>query len=342
MPAGAHLSLRNVTKRFPGSARPAVDRVRMEADERAFLALLGPSGCGKTTLLRLIAGFESPDSGSIALGGRTVAGDGVWLPPERRGVGMVFQDFALFPHLTVSGNVRFGLGRHPEARWREAHVLELVGMTGLEHRYPHELSGGQQQRVALARALAPQPQVILMDEPLSNLDVQMRLRLRQELRTILKSEGVTGVLVTHDQEEALSLADWVAVMHDGRIEQMGRPEEVHEAPATRFVAAFVTQANFVDRAAAPRGLLPADAEGEVMIRREDLVLTADPGGPATVVDRQFLGRDYCYRVESPGLVLFARTPAACVLEPGMRVRPSVHPSRIRTFDQAPAETVAQI
>jgi iron(III) transport system ATP-binding protein len=324
-----HIILSQVTKRFAGLAHPAVDQVSLEAPEGCFLALLGPSGCGKTTLLRLIAGFESPDAGSIRLGGRLVAGNGVCVPPERRGVGMVFQDFALFPHLTVAENAAFGLKGAPDAAARAAHVLELAGLRGLERRYPHELSGGQQQRVAVARALAPRPQVIVMDEPLSNLDVQMRLHLRHEIRAILKAEGVTGILVTHDQEEALSLAGWVGVMRDGRLEQGGPPEEIYANPATRFVAEFVTQANFVGPDVARLlGLEPG--AGSCMIRQEDLVLTPGGDGPGLILDRQFVGREYACAVDVQGTRLRARIPPGSSLLPGGRVH--VKALRGRWFD----------
>ncbi|MGB3493819.1 MAG: ABC transporter ATP-binding protein [Elainellaceae cyanobacterium] len=254
------LSLDRVTRQYDRSQAPAVCQVSLTLHDGELLGLLGPSGCGKTTLLRLIAGFERPQAGSISLGQQIVAGDR-WLPPEKRGIGMVFQDYALFPHLTVGKNVAFGLRqRGLGQRWRyglrsgkptlDIHqrvreVLELVGLSGLEQRFPHQLSGGQQQRVALARALAPFPQMVLLDEPLSNLDAKVRLQLRQELRDIIKSAGASGIFVTHDQEEALSICDRVAVMRQGHIEQMGSPEDLYQVPASRFVAEFVTQANFV-------------------------------------------------------------------------------------------------
>jgi iron(III) transport system ATP-binding protein len=345
----SQLRLEGVSKRFSSSERPAVERASLEVAEGCFATLLGPSGCGKTTLLRLIAGFERPDEGRILLAGRQVAGGGAWVPPERRGVGMVFQDYALFPHLTVLQNVAFGLkysipaGRG--ASKRASHVIELVGLRGFEDRFPHELSGGQQQRVAVARALAPKPQLILMDEPLSNLDAQLRVRLRQELRAILGSEGVTGLLVTHDLEEALSLADLVAVMQDGRIEQAGSPETLCESPATRFVAEFVTQANFLPARRVPEGILteigllaappcrcaPSGA-GEVMIRQEDLLMRPSEDGQAIIAEREFLGREYSYRIRTgSGMLLRARTPVSNGLQPGTRVSLSASPERLRLF-----------
>ncbi|GEM_PF-94147 len=246
------LFLDQVTRQYNRSQAPAVCRVSLKLHNGELLGLLGPSGCGKTTLLRLIAGFERPQSGSIYLGQQPVAGVS-WRPPEKRGIGMVFQDYALFPHLTVAKNIAFGLRqggfgkrwRTPDIRQRVKEVLALVDLSGLEERFPHQLSGGQQQRVALARALAPFPHMVLLDEPLSNLDAKVRLQLRQELRDIIKSAGASGIFVTHDQEEALSICDRVVVMHDGHIEQIGSPEVLYQSPASRFVAEFVTQANFV-------------------------------------------------------------------------------------------------
>lgn len=260
-PSSEVLYLDQVTRQYDRSQTPAVCQVSLKLHDGELLGLLGPSGCGKTTLLRLIAGFERPQSGAIYLGQQPVAGD-TWLPPEKRGIGMVFQDYALFPHLTVGKNVAFGLRQQGSGQWwrygllrsgkptldirqRVREVLDLVGLSGLEQRFPHQLSGGQQQRVALARALAPFPHMVLLDEPLSNLDAKVRLQLRQELRDIIKSAGASGIFVTHDQEEALSICDRVAVMRQGHIEQIGSPEDLYQTPASRFVAEFVTQANFV-------------------------------------------------------------------------------------------------
>jgi iron(III) transport system ATP-binding protein len=253
-PESVILHLENVTKQFSRHEPAAVNQVSLSLDQGELVSFLGPSGCGKTTLLRLIAGFERPQSGSIAIAEAIVAGQGKWVPPEKREVGMVFQDYALFPHLNVQKNIAFGLRNlasqrnnliEVELQKRIDEVLELVGLSGLANRYPHELSGGQQQRVALARALAPSPRLILLDEPLSNLDVQVRLRLRQELREILKRSHTSAIFVTHDQEEALSIADRVAVMRNGQLEQFGTPEDIYGKPASKFVAEFVTQANFL-------------------------------------------------------------------------------------------------
>lgn len=238
---GAHLLvLRGVTKRF--GEVTALEDIRFAVGFGEVVVLLGPSGSGKTTLLRLIAGLERPDAGSIVLNGDLVADPerGVWVPPERRGVGFVFQDCALFPHMTALQNVAFALPHLPrrERRARAQAMLEQVGVSHRARRYPHELSGGEQQRVALARALAPRPRVLLLDEPLSHLDRGLRVRLRAELRGLLRRLGITAVFVTHDQEEAFELGDRWVVLRQGHIEQIGSPKELLQNPKTRFVAEF--------------------------------------------------------------------------------------------------------
>jgi len=241
------IQLDRVSKQFwPGPVR-AVEDVSLEVMEGEIVTLLGPSGCGKTTTLRLIAGFEIPDGGSLRIGGRPVAGPGVWVPPEKRGVGMVFQDYALFPHLSVGENVMFGLDRVPrrQRKDRAREVLKILDLQAHFDRYPHELSGGQQQRVALARALAPEPLVILMDEPFSNLDAHLRNQIRDEVVEILRGTGVTCILVSHDQRDALAISDRVAVMNRGRIEQVGSPREIYKHPESVFVATFVGRTNLL-------------------------------------------------------------------------------------------------
>jgi iron(III) transport system ATP-binding protein len=279
----------------------AVNDLDLEVRRGEILALLGPSGCGKTTTLRLIAGFESPDSGTVEVGGRTVTGPGTNVPPEKRRVGMVFQDYALFPHLSIEQNVAYGLPGGKKRKGRVEEVLALAHLEGLGDRMPHELSGGQQQRVALARALAPEPAVVLLDEPFSNLDASLRARVRSEMREILRDAGATAVFVTHDQEEALSLADEVAVMMRGTIVQTAPPEKLYHRPATREVAGFVGDANFLPgtvedgHVRCELGTIPIVGNGhgevEVMLRPEALVLRALPDGQATVEDREFYGHD---------------------------------------------------
>jgi iron(III) transport system ATP-binding protein len=300
----------------------------------AVVALVGPSGCGKTTTLRIIAGFDAPDAGEVRVGGRLVAGLGVWVPPEHRRVGMVFQHLALFPHLDVAGNVAYGLrGSSGAERKRRVHeMLELVGLVGYEARFPEQLSGGQAQRVALARALAPDPDVVLLDEPFSSLDVSLRAEVRREVRRILATAGATALLVTHDQDEALALGDLVAVMLDGSIAQVGRPEEVYRRPATPAVAEFLGDANLVEGVV--RGAVLETEMGELalvadrddgpalgLLRPEDLDLERAPDGPGTVLDVEYHGHDQLVTVALlSGRVLRARVHARHRFPPGCRVR----------------------
>ena len=272
------------------------------------LVLLGPSGCGKTTTLRLIAGFEQVDDGRIEIDGQVVAdGRRHHLPPEKRRVGMVFQDYAIFPHLNVAQNVAFGLkGRHTQARVET--MLEMVGLPGLGQQMPHELSGGQQQRVALARALAPEPAVLLLDEPFSNLDYGRRVQMRHEVRQVLKQNKATAVFVTHDQEEALFLGDQIAVMNEGRLEQMGTPQQIFHQPQTRFVAEFMGQTDFIRGEVTEQGVatamgvvaqksgLAAGTAVTVAVRPDDVALVADEGGNGRILSRQFIGIAAIYKV----------------------------------------------
>ncbi|MDQ2915181.1 MAG: ABC transporter ATP-binding protein [Chloroflexota bacterium] len=242
-PADAHLRVEHVTKRF--GTVPAVDDVSFSVPRGSFATLLGPSGCGKTTTLRMIAGFYDPDEGDIVLGGRRINN----LPAHRRGTAMVFQDYALFPHMTVKDNVGYGLRiakvSKADRERRVTETLAFVGLNGLEDRWPSQLSGGQQQRVAVARALVIEPQVLLLDEPLSNLDAKLREQLRVEMRILQRRLGMTFVYVTHDQEEALSLSDWIAVMNKGKVEQAGTPWDIYYHPRTEFLADFVGSVNLV-------------------------------------------------------------------------------------------------
>lgn len=305
--SGETLVLRcdRVRKQFGSAA--ALDGFDLQLRKGTLLALLGPSGCGKTTALRVIAGFERPDSGEVWVGNRKVAGRGSWVVPEKRSIGMVFQDWALFPHLDVWHNVAFGIPRGRDERVRE--VLELVDLTGLEKRLPHELSGGQQQRVALARALAPSPEVILLDEPFSNLDATLRASVRAEVRHVLREAGATAIFVTHDQEEALSMADELAVMVAGRVAQVGAPHQVYGMPADSRVAALVGEANFFrgvvreQTAFTPLGDMAApglsDGPVEIMVRPESVHLTHEEEAPARIVDAQFYGHDQLVRAVLP-------------------------------------------
>ena len=311
------IALKSLAKSY-GPVR-AVDGLDLELESGSIAALLGPSGCGKTTTLRLIAGFEKPDTGTVVVGGRTLAGPGAFMPPERRRIGMVFQDYALFPHLDVAANVAYGLGRNHESA-RVERALAMVGLADSASRAVAELSGGQQQRVALARALAPTPELVLLDEPFSNLDATLRERVRAEVREILLEAGVTALFVTHDQEEALSLADTVAVMRAGRIEQVGTPEEIYLRPASRWMAEFVGEIEVLPgeanggRAECELGSLPSEAgiEGavDVLVRPESLAIGLQ--GPqraasAEVVSRQFFGHDQLVELRLPsGQVIRSR------------------------------------
>jgi len=274
----AGIVLDGVSKRF-GTVE-AVRDVSLDVADREFVTLLGPSGCGKTTLLRLVAGFITPDTGTIRIGDAVVSRPGAAVPPEQRGMGMVFQNYAVWPHKTVYENVAFGLEvrkvPRAEARARVARVLELVNLAGLEGRYPAQLSGGQQQRVALARSLVVEPAILLLDEPLSNLDAKLRERMRWELKELQRRTGITFLYVTHDQSEAMALSDRIAVMHEGRVAQYGPPREVYSRPASRTVADFMGLVNLI-----PARVVRADgAEGIVAVGGDHPVAVALPRGTA--------------------------------------------------------------
>jgi iron(III) transport system ATP-binding protein len=326
------LACAGLVKRFGDTV--AVDGVDLEVPRGSLTALLGPSGCGKTTVLRMIAGLLDPDAGTIEVHGRRVTGPDVAIPPERRNIGMVFQDYALFPHLSVARNVGYGLSSLPrrERRTRTGEALELVGLSGLGDRLPTALSGGQQQRVALARALAPQPDLVLLDEPFSNLDAALRATVREDVRTILRAADQTAVFVTHDQEEALSLADRVAVMEAGRLHQLADPQTLYTQPATRFVAEFVGEADVLPGRRAGRFLvdtpigrlatasaLTSDTTA-VVIRPESLRLRRAPEGPGLVVGITYFGHDQLIQVDiGQGRTLRSRRGPQLDLERGDRV-----------------------
>ena len=359
------LQLKNITKAYGSKTKRDIlvlNNVNLMLKHGELLGLLGPSGCGKTTLLRVIAGFEAVSEGTVEIAGKVVCTNCDFVAAEKRNTGMVFQDYALFPHLTVEENIAFGLknrnrkhsrgiffsnkqfDRQIEQRVEE--VLELVGLIALKKRYPHQLSGGQQQRISLARALAPQPALILLDEPLSNLDVQVRHRLRAEIRAILKAAGTSAIFVTHDREEALAIADKIAVMREGKIEQVGTPEEIYLHPQSRFVGEFVSQANFLparkkDRVwvtelgevrVGDRSIEMSADEGDLMLRQEDIILTRDVTSQTVVIERQFLGREYHYCVEtSSGKRIHARTDLSHAIAVGTKVRLSLNVTSPKIF-----------
>lgn len=329
------VALRRVSKFFDDV--PAVNKLTFEVYQGQFLAILGPSGCGKTTTLRLLAGFETPDEGEIDINGRVVSSPTVFVPPEKRKIGMVFQSYALFPHLNVAKNVAYGLPRGFGRNKQVEAALKMVQLEHLGQRMPHELSGGQQQRIALARALAPEPALILLDEPFSNLDAGLRHKVRQEMRQILRQADMTAVFVTHDQEEALSLCDKIAVMLDGSIEQVDNPYDVYEQPANKAVAKFIGEANFL--AGHADGYKVSCELGdsvsyrhytgpvEVMLRPEALTPTLDEAGSVKIIDREYFGRDQILICVLPsGVQVRVRLLGAdMAFAPGKRLRLNLPP-----------------
>jgi iron(III) transport system ATP-binding protein len=327
----ALLTLENVSYAF--GAHRVIESLSLTLQEGEIGCLLGPSGCGKTTLLRLIAGFERLQAGRILLRDAVISAERHHLPPEKRRIGVVFQDYALFPHLSVAGNVAFGLRHSALARRQVQELLTLVGLAGLDDKYPHELSGGQQQRVALARALAPRPHLLLLDEPFSNLDVELRERLSLEVRAILKEAGTAALLVTHDQHEAFAVADRVGVMHAGRIEQWDTPWNLYHRPATRRVADFVGEGAFIRGAVTEDGriatelgrlsgllatecdggsctLLPAGAPVEVLLRPDDIVHDDAAPTQAQIVAKAFRGAEFLYTLQlASGARVLALVPS---------------------------------
>lgn len=322
------MRVEQLCKRYNEQDALAVNQVSFSLQSGEILALLGPSGCGKTTTLRMLAGFEHPESGQIFLHGKEVTE----LPPQHRKIGIVFQDYALFPHMTLLGNVTFAMRHVPKAQQQKKALewLDLVGLAAYAKRHPHELSGGQQQRVALARTLAAEPELVLLDEPFSNLDAALRESTRKEMRSLFKKAGTSVILVTHDQAEALTFADKVGVMQQGRLIQLDTPQRVYHHPATAFVAKFLGHTNLLQGVAAgslaqtPLGTinLSGSFEGTVnlSLRPEDLTLTAsDDPAAARVVDREFRGHDYLYVLEQDGAQYCAITPSHHYFEVGSYV-----------------------
>lgn len=278
------IELRGITKTYKGETQAAVCEVSLQVRRGSIVTLLGPSGCGKTTTLRLIAGFERPEAGEIYIGGKCVAGNRTWVSPEKRKIGMVFQDYALFPHLNVAENIGFGYrGKDKKARVQE--VLEMVNLQGYEEKGVHHLSGGQQQRVALARALAKKPEVVLLDEPFSNLDTNLKQTMRNEVKRILKKANATGILVSHDQKDALAISDEIVVMKDGVIQQKGSPKKIYQFPKNAFVAGFVGESNMMEGTVEPGkrwittdiGRIPCN-QYHILSEGERVLLSLRPSG----------------------------------------------------------------
>ncbi|SIS24528.1 iron(III) transport system ATP-binding protein [Aquipseudomonas alcaligenes] len=349
------LSLRGLACGYQGHR--IVQSLELHLNAGDIGCLLGPSGCGKTTTLRAIAGFESVQEGEIELGGAVISRPGFTLAPEKRRIGMVFQDYALFPHLSVADNVAFGIRKHPECARITAELLELVKLGPLGKRFPHELSGGQQQRVALARALAPEPQLLLLDEPFSNLDGELRRRLSHEVRDILKGRGTSAILVTHDQEEAFAVSDQVGVFNQGRLEQWDTPFNLYHEPASPFVASFVGQGYFIrgqllspDTVQTELGVIHGNraytmAPGssvDVLLRPDDIVPDADSALQAQIVGKTFLGAATLYRLQLPtGSQLEAIFPSHADHQPGQQVGIRVAADHLVVFP-APGSVAAQV
>ncbi len=346
------LELDNVVRSF--GSRRAVDGLSFQLEQGSIGCLLGPSGCGKTTALRCIAGFESIDEGSIAAHGRVIAQPGFEMPPFQRQIGMVFQDFALFPHLTVLQNIAFGLHRFDpqKKRKRTQEMIDLVGLGEHAGQYPHQLSGGQQQRVALARALAPEPALVLLDEPFSSLDVELRERLGAEVRAVLKAVNATALLVTHDQQEAFAVADVVGVMRNGRLEQWDAPYELYHRPATRFVADFIGQGIFISGEMVEAGAVKTElgvmrvngsealARGmavDLLLRPDDVIHDDSSPFQAEVCQRAFRGAEFLYTLKLPsGARLLSLVPSHHNHAVGEKIGIRIEPDHVVAFPSKPA------
>ena len=354
-PVSSVLELRGVSCAYD-VGRPAVRDIAFAAHEGEILCLLGPSGCGKTTILRAIAGFEPVRSGQIFLSGQLVSSPEYLTPTEDRHVGMVFQEYALFPHLRVQENIAFGLRRlsRSERKMRVQDMLRLVGLQGFERRYPHELSGGQQQRVALARALVQHPVLLLLDEPFSNLDPDMAGRMRQELHDLLRRTKTTTILVTHDHDEAFAMADRIAVLNQGRLEQFDTPETIYHMPETPFVADFVGQADFIPGTVSngmvqtELGEFPNTLDCEegtsivVMIRPDDIHLIPTRTATSHVLSRQFRGSENLYAVSLPsGQIVHSSESSTSVYQEGTPVELRVLASHTVLFREPGTQSITK-
>ena len=352
------LEVSQLDVQYPGRAQAAVQGVSLGLRSGDIGVLIGPSGCGKTTLLRAVAGLEPVAAGEIRIAKQTVGSAGRNVPPEQRRIGMVFQDYALFPHLTVGRNVAFGIHRLPKAAQaaRVAEVLALVGLEGSQDRFPHELSGGQQQRVALARALAPQPQLMLLDEPFSNLDVDLRERLAHEVRGILKAAGATALFVTHDQAEAFAIGDVIGVMHQGQLHQWDDAYTLYHRPATRLVADFIGHGVFCPATLLHQGgevvvrtplgdlkglgecPLPSSYPGgecDVLLRADDIVHVDDAPVQAQILRKAFRGADFLYTLRmANGLSVLALVPSHHDHEVGSWIGIQPQMDHVVTFPRA--------
>jgi len=294
------IELKGITKTYKGERQAAVCNVSLKVKKGSIITLLGPSGCGKTTTLRLIAGFERPESGEISIGGKLMAGEKTWVSAEKRKIGMVFQDYALFPHLNVEENIGFGY-RGKDKKERVQEVLEMVNLLGFEHKGVHHLSGGQQQRVALARALAKRPEVILLDEPFSNLDTNLKQTMRNEVRRILKKANATGILVSHDQKDALAISDEIVVMKGGIIQQKGSPRKIYQFPNNAFVAGFVGESNMMEGTVEPGkrwirtdiGRIPCN-QYHIISEGEKILISLRPNGFQLAEDGEIEGNVETY------------------------------------------------